>query len=145
MKALIPTSPDAPGGPFAEVDGNQFELLGTRDKTVLVEFNRLPDEVKWFDTYDLMYCQTQHDGHSIKIIRAATDEERVLFRVPLWIQGEQVPECCGRPMFFIGQIDDDRICTEPPEGAKMWWHDKASFYVFTCSQCLKCRAIGQQM
>ncbi len=67
-----------------------------------------------------------------------------LFRIPLWIQGEEVPECCGRAMHFVGQIDDDRICTEPPIGAKLWWHDGASFYVFTCSQCLACKAVGQQ-
>lgn len=52
---------------------------------------------------------------------------------------------CSRPMFFVGQIDDDRICMEPPAGAELWWHDKASFYVFTCSKCLECKAVGQQM
>ena len=31
-----------------------------------------------------------------------------------------------------------------PPGAKLWWHDAASFYVFTCSQCLECKAVGQQ-
>ena len=145
MKALIPTSPDALAGPFAAAEDDQFEVLARRDKAVLIEFNSLPDGVNWFDTFELMYCQAQDDGDTIKIIRAATDEERAVFRVPLWIQGEEVPECCGRPMFFVGQIDDDRICMEPPAGAKMWWHDKASFYVFTCSKCLECKAVGQQM
>jgi hypothetical protein len=145
MKALIPTSPDCLGGPFATADDDEFEILGRRDKAVLVEFSSLPDDVDWFDTFELMYCQTEHASDVIKIIRAATDEERALFRVALWIQGNEVPECCGRPMFFVGQIDDDRICTEPPADAKLWWHDKASFYVFTCSQCLECKAVGQQM
>jgi len=91
-----------------------------------------------------MYCQQQHDPNVIKVIREATIDELKLFRVPLWIQGDETPQCCGRPMQFVGQIDDDRLCTEPPENAKMWWHDVASFYVFTCSQCLECKVIGQQ-
>jgi hypothetical protein len=145
MKALIPKTPDALGGPFATVDGDQFDVLARRGKAALVEFHSLPEGVDWFDTYELMHCQAQHDADVIKVIRVATDEERALLRVPLWIQGDEVPECCGRPMFFVGQIDDDRICTERPGDAKLWWHDKASFYVFTCSQCLECKAVGQQM
>ena len=47
-------------------------------------------------------------------------------------------------MHFVGQLDDDRICTERPADATMWWHDAASFYVFTCSQCMECKAVGQQ-
>lgn len=78
------------------------------------------------------------------MIRKATEDERRSFRIPLWIQGDEIPECCGRPMHFVGQLDDDRICMERPEGAKLWWHDKASFYVFTCAQCLECKAVGQQ-
>jgi hypothetical protein len=100
--------------------------------------------VEWFDTFELLYCQRQHDPQTIKVIRKATEEERRLYRIPLWIQSEEVPECCGQSMQFVGQIDDDRICAEPPEGAKLWWHDAASFYVFTCSQCLECKAVGQQ-
>jgi hypothetical protein len=66
------------------------------------------------------------------------------YRTPLWIQGEDVPDCCGKPMFFVGQIDDNEICTEAPPDAKYWRHDRASFYVFTCSQCLSVKAVGQQ-
>jgi hypothetical protein len=145
MKALIPFSPANLGGPSTTAVRDQFELLARRDKAALVEFTSLPDGIDWFDTHELMYCQEQHDSETIKVIRVATNEERALFRVPLWIQGDEVPECCGRPMFFVGQIDDDRICMEPPTGARLWWHDKASFYVFTCSQCLESKAIGQQM
>jgi hypothetical protein len=47
-------------------------------------------------------------------------------------------------MEFVGQIDDDVICTERPSDARMWWRHRASFYVFTCSQCLQCKAVGQQ-
>jgi hypothetical protein len=145
MKALIPTSPGALAGPFVTADDDQFEVLARRDNAVLIEFSSLPQGVSWFDTYELMYCQAQHEVDTIKVVRAATDEERIVFRVPLWIQGDELPECCGRAMFFVGQIDDDRICMEAPADAKRWWHDKASFYVFTCSQCLECKVIGQQM
>jgi hypothetical protein len=47
-------------------------------------------------------------------------------------------------MSFVGQIDDDTICSEPPADAKLWWHDGASFYVFTCPMCLGVKAVGQQ-
>ena len=145
VKASIPTSPDNLGGPSVTADADSFEVLAERDKVVLVEFIDLPAEVSWFDTFQLMYCQRQHDPATIKVIRKATEDERRQFRVPLWIQGDDVPECCGRPMFFVGQIDDDTICMERPPDAKMWWHDKASFYVFTCSQCLESKTVGQQM
>lgn len=65
-------------------------------------------------------------------------------RIPNWIQNDATPHCCGQPMHFIGQLDDAAICKEPPEGARIWWHDIASFYVFTCGQCLGVKAVGQQ-
>lgn len=145
MKALIPKSSDQLGGPFVIAEDDRFDVLASRDRLVLIEFYSLPEDVDWFDDFELMYCQRQNEAGTIKVIRKATDEERKAFRVPLWIQGDGIPECCERPMFFVGQFDDDQICTEPPEGAKMWWHDVASFYIFTCSQCLECKAVGQQM
>jgi hypothetical protein len=144
MKVLVPTTSDHLSGPFISADQDSFEVLAERDKIVLIEFNPKPQEIDWFDDFQLLYCQRQHDHDIIKVIRKATEDERRVFRIPLWIQGEEVPECCGRVMQFVGQLDDDRICTERPSGAKMWWHDGASFYVFTCSQCLDCKAIGQQ-
>lgn len=119
-------------------------MLAQRDKAVIVTFHDRPQGIEWFDEFELMYCQQQRDPAAVKPLRKATDEERKLFRIPSWIQDDEVPECCGQPMHFVGQIDDDRICTEPPPGAKLWWHDAASFYVFTCSQCLACKAVGQQ-
>jgi hypothetical protein len=144
VNAIIPISPDELGGPFVTADETYFEVLVAREQVVLAEFHSRPIEVRWFDDFELMYCQRQHDPETFKVIRKATEDERKLYRVPLWIQGDEVPECCGRPMFFVGQIDDDRICTEPPDGAKLWWHDGASFYVFTCPQCLECKSVGQQ-
>lgn len=145
MKALIPLSPNELGGPFVTAEEDQFELLASRDKAVILSFYSLPEAIGWFDDFEFMYGQRQHDSETIKVIRKATDEELNYFRVPVWIQGDEVPQCCGRPMYFVAQIRDDRICTERPEGAKMWWHDIASFYVFTCSQCLECKAVGQQL
>ncbi len=145
MKAEIPKDPTLLGGAFVVADADDFEVVAVRDHVVLVEFLAVPDGIEWFDTHRLMYAQLEHDPTTFKVLRLATEEERRRFRVPLWIQGEEVPQCCGRPMFFVGQFDDDHICTEPPPGAKLWWHDAASFYVFTCSQCLEVKAIGQQM
>jgi len=143
MKALVPPSPEQLAGPFVTAGEGDFEILAARDKVVIIEFHS-PSGVDWFDTFELLYCQRQQDPDTVKVVRKATDEERRLFRIPLWIQGDDVPECCGRPMHFVGQLNDDRVCTERPAGAKLWWHDTASFYVFTCSQCLACKAVGQQ-
>ena len=145
VKAIIPISPEDLGGPSVTVDAEDFEVLAERAQVVLAQFDPIPSSVRWFDTHELMYCQQQHAPDTIKVIRKATEDERKRYRVVLWIQGDEIPECCGQPMFFVGQIDDDFICTERPEGAKLWWHDQASFYVFTCSQCLECKAVGQQM
>jgi hypothetical protein len=105
MKAQIPRSPEELNGPFDEVDEQGLKVLGVRDKAVLVEFHSLPFTIEWFDEFELMFGQVSHDRETIKVIRRATDDERRLFRVPLWIQSEETPECCGRPMHFIGQID----------------------------------------
>lgn len=144
MKALIPRTPEHLGGPFVTADSDLFEVLAARDEVVIIEFHSPPAGVDWFDTFEFLYCQRQRDQETVKVIRKATEEERRIFRIPLWIQGEDVPECCGLPMHFVGQLDDHCICLERPAGAKLWWHDKASFYVFTCAQCLECKAVGQQ-
>lgn len=143
MRVLVPAVPGQLEGPFVTAEDG-FRILAQRDKAAIIEFYERPGEIDWFDEFEFLYCQQQHEPDTFKVIRQATDEERSLFRLPLWIQGEEVPECCGRPMRFVGQIDDNRICSEPPADAKMWWHDAASFYVFTCSQCLECKAVGQQ-
>jgi hypothetical protein len=144
VKAIIPISPEDLGGPSVTMDAGFFEVQAQRERVVLIVFYSQPVGVSWFDSFELLFCQRQHEPDTIKVIRKATDEERTSYRVPTWIQGDEIPECCGRPMFFVGQLDDNRICTEAPEGAKYWWHDAASFYVFTCSQCHECKAIGQQ-
>lgn len=144
MKAIIPLSPDKLGGDSITLDDGCFRVLADRNKVVLIEFYSITPSIKWFQNFELMYCQRQRDPQTIKVIRKASEEEWRLYRIPLWIQDEEIPECCGKPMFFVGQIDDNAICTERPPDAKYWWHDAASFYVFTCSQCLGVKAVGQQ-
>lgn len=109
MKAIIPISLDDLGGPSITVDEGFFEVLLRREDVVLVEFNSRPVGVSWFDSFKLLFCQQLRDPDAIQVIRQVTDDERRLYRVPLWIQGDDVPMCCDRPMFFVGQIDDDRI------------------------------------
>ena len=74
MKAIIPLSPENLGGAFATADGDEFELLARDDKSALVEFTSLPSAVGWFGTHELTYCQVQHNGDTIKVIRVATGE-----------------------------------------------------------------------
>jgi hypothetical protein len=144
VQAIIPLSDADPGGPSVTVNDDVFTIRAERDGAYIVELQDVPDEVKWFGDFEYMYARRQHDASAIKVIRRATAEELKRYRVPIWIQDEEIPECCGRPMHFVGQIDDDRLCGERPDGARYWWHDAASFYVFTCSQCLGCKAVGQQ-
>ena len=144
MNVIVPVSPENLGGPFIAAPPSSFELCAERPTALILRCVELPDGVSWFEEFEFMYAQRQHEQETVKVIRKATSEELKSFRVPMWIQGEEIPECCGRPMVFVGQLDDDHICTERPPEAKLWWHDGASFYVFTCSQCLECKAVGQQ-
>jgi hypothetical protein len=143
MKIIIPLDAESLGGASIEAtDG--FEILAEKDKVVALQFYDLSDKISWFEEFDMMYCQRQHDPNTVKVIRKVTDDEIKTLRIPLWIQGDDYPECCGKVMKFVGQINDNNICAEAPEGAKMWWHDAASFYVFTCPECLEVKAVGQQ-
>jgi hypothetical protein len=144
MKAIVPLDPGALGGESVTFDHDAFKVLADRGKVVIIEFHSLEPPVTWFGDFELLYCQRQHDPDMIKVVRKSTEEERKIYRIPLWIQDEETPECCGKPMFFVGQIDDDILCTEAPPDAEMWWHDAASFYVFTCPYCLGTKAVGQQ-
>jgi hypothetical protein len=145
MKALIPIDQDHLGGPYAIIDDDRLSLRGDRGKYVVCEFSSLPGEVAWFFPMELMFCQRQHDPNVVKVLRKATRDEYQLFRVPIWIQDEHTLECCDQQMYFVGQVDDSYLYMERPADAKLWWHDFASFYVFTCSQCLGCKVIGQQI
>lgn len=140
VDVIVPRSPDALGGPFV---AGRAEINAERGGRGVCCIREVSEPVDWLNDSEECYFQVQADG-SRKVIRKATDEDIRQFRVPRWIQSPEYPICCGKEMTFVGQINDDRICTEPPSDAKMWWHDAASFYVFTCPQCLECVAIGQQ-
>ena len=138
----IPLDPSELGGPFWL---GKCVILGQRDKNGIADLQEVDENViKWVEEFDSVYFQTLHDGTTLKAIRTAVDADYHKYRVPLWIQSEEVPECCGQLMSFIGQLNDNTVCMEPPPGAKYWWHDAASFYVFTCPQCLSVQAVGQQ-
>jgi len=138
----IPLNPLDPDGP--SVLGSAV-ILSERDRSGVAEVESFDEgRVAWLEEFDYAYFQVLGDGDTLKAIRKATDEDIKKYRVPRWIQNEEIPICCDRPMAFVGQLDDNMICTEPPPDAKFWWHDTASFYVFTCSQCLSVQAVGQQ-
>ena len=139
----IPLDPSDLGGEFLL---GKAVVLAERDGRGVAEIEELDDQqaVGWLEEFDKVYFQGLRDGTMLKAVRKATDEDIKQFRVPIWIQDEEVPSCCGRPMMFVGQLDDNTLCTERPTDAKLWWHDAASFYVFTCSQCLSVQAVGQQ-
>jgi Fe-S oxidoreductase len=138
----IPLDPSNLGGTFSLGKAEVFALKDGRGIARFTTFNE--KEINWLKDFDYIYFQTLRGSETLKAIRKATEEDIKKFRVPVWIQGEEEPVCCGKPMFFVGQIDDDAICAEAPVNANMWWHDAASFYVFTCSECLSVEAIGQQ-
>ena len=128
------------GGPFVNGQG---ELISLRDDRGVGCLTSVERKLAWLDDFEHFVFQVLPDGKR-KAIRKATNQDIKAFRVPIWIQGEAIPICCDREMVFVGQIDDNTICTERPKDAKLWWHDVASFYVFTCSQCLESKAVGQQ-
>src|SRR4051794_35012855 len=104
MKALIPMSPDQLGGPFIEAVEGSFEVLAQRGKAMIIRFISLDDRGGWCKDFHKMYCQVQHDPQVIKVIREATLEEYKLFRVPIWIQDPEIPECCGQQCNLWGRL-----------------------------------------
>lgn len=138
----LPLDPSNLGGSFSTGKAIVLAMNDGRGIAELSSYNE--KEINWLKDYEYVYFQTLKDGETLKAIRKATDEDIKKFRVPIWIQSEEEPDCCGKPMFFVGQIDDDSICAEAPSDAKMWWHDASSFYVFTCSECLSVKTVGQQ-
>jgi len=137
---LFPESLGQPGGPFVKGQGETVSRRDDRGVGCLISAEH---ELSWLDDFEHFVFQVLRDG-TRKAVRKATQEDIKEFRVPIWIQGREVPICCGSEMIFVGQLDDNDICTQRPEDAKMWWHDAASFYVFTCPLCLSVAAVGQQ-
>jgi hypothetical protein len=140
VEVIFPADLSKLGGPFVL---GQAEMITLREDHGVGCLTFIERKLSWLDDFEHFIFHVLPDGKR-KAIRKATSEDIKTFRVPIWIQGEEIPMCCGREMVFVGQIDDNVICTERPTDAKMWWHDAASFYVFTCPLCLESAAVGQQ-
>jgi hypothetical protein len=140
VEVLFPEDEFKPDGPFVS---GQAEMISLRGDAGVGSLTFVERKLSWLENFEHFVFQVLPNGQR-KAIRKATDSDIKKFRVPIWIQSEEIPICCGREMVFVGQIDDDAICSEGPPDAEMWWHDAASFYVFTCPQCLECAAVGQQ-
>jgi hypothetical protein len=144
-KIIVPlTSGDLEGSSVITCD-DSFEIVFSNENTLFIKFDPVPVDIDWFKSFDKVLCERLPDYADTAIaIRKATNEDCRKHRVPQWIQEPEIPQCCGKPMFFIGQFDDYTLAKEWPPDAEVWWHDYASFYVFTCSRCLNVKAIGQQ-
>ena len=137
------TFPEDISNPDGLSVSGQAEQVSLWDDHGVGCLSNIDGTLDWLEEFEHFVFQVREDGTRIAI-RKATDEDTKTFRVPIWIQSEEMLMCCGRKMVFVGQLDDDTICTERPVDAKLWWHDAASFYVFTCPVCLECAAVGQQ-
>ncbi len=136
----LPVSLEGLAGPCVK---GSAEVLAKKDGRGLACLTFSERKLSWIEDFQHFEFEVQPSG-KLKAVRTVSEAEMKHWRVPLWIQGAEVPMCCGGEMVFVGQIDDDRLCTEVPPDAKMWWHDVASFYVFTCPKCLEVTAVGQQ-
>jgi hypothetical protein len=150
MQIILPEIEGNLDGPTITVDRNDTQvcdILAERGNFVILDLTIqfYPKEPKWYDKAYYLYGQwAKGRKMDIQVIREITTEEFNRFRVPRWIQGDEVPTCCRKPMYFVGQLEDSLLCDEEPPKAKYWWHDHAAFYVFTCGQCLGVKAVGQQ-
>jgi hypothetical protein len=140
VDVILPVDISDPAGPAVTGKAELASLRGDRGVGCLTSTDGMQN---WIDEFDHFVFQIRTDGTRIAI-RKTTEDDLKRFRVPIWIQSAETPICCGREMVFVGQLDDNDLWSEPPEDAMMWWHDIASFYVFTCPLCLECSAVGQQ-
>jgi len=120
-------------------------MCDQEDITAIRKVLKNPKPIPWEEAKkELRMTCDQLEEMATTLMEGQDDIAAMQHRMPIWVQDEEIPECCGCPMFFVDQIDDEMICTEPPPGAKLWWHDVAVFYVFTCPMCLRVKAVGQQ-
>lgn len=144
---LVPSVPKSSRAEWITTSGRLVSSINVRtveQNRFIVKPINLADSVDWCRDFESLLCSYDVRAAAFRAHCVATEEHCKAYRVATFIQGEEVPLCCGKPMYFVGQIDDNNICTEPPLEHKHWWHDVASFYVFTCSTCLECKAVGQQ-
>ncbi len=140
VKVIVPVDPSIPDGPRLEASAVVESHSPARGVASII---RMDGTLEWTGERDVVYFEVTPKGESIAL-RLATDDDCRVCRAPIWIGEVEIPVCCGMPMYFVGQIDDDRIQYESPAWAKKWWTDSASFFVFTCSQCRNVSAAGQQ-
>jgi hypothetical protein len=122
------------------VDENAVGVMQSAFDLAMADY----DKVAWADEAAYVFVSVNRAARLLRVLGPASKDDARKYRAPQWIQGSEVPSCCRMRMHFVGQIDDDDLCMERPPGAVLWWHDCASFYVFTCSICLGVKAVGQQ-
>lgn len=148
VTVLVPKSLDDVRGDANRVQGFLMSsvnevTIGKNRFVVRAIFLHEQDEA-WCEAVDALLCEFDQAAGAFRALRIATLEERDELRVPCFIQDDERPSCCGRRMFYVGRLDDNRLCAEPPPEYELWWHDIASFYVYTCSICMECKVVGQQ-
>jgi hypothetical protein len=145
-KIRVPKSLDNLDGDYVLGECAEIKYLNKNSGIALLM--RVKPPVQWLKNeeyvHEFVHFDTVENMGELRTVRTTTKDELRLYRIPNWISGEQIPMCCNQPMFFVSQFDDGNIWSEAPPDAKMWWHDTASFYIFTCSQCLSVTAVGQQ-
>ena len=140
----LPLDLDNLDGPHTTVKAWVVAKRAGAGIATLDDQTEIMDEPDWAEPCGDVYFEVSADATTLRAIRPATKQDYEIFRVPIWIQGEQTPACCGELMSYVGCLDDDCLWQEPPAGAIFWWHDAVRFYVFTCPKCLAVAAVGQQ-
>lgn len=142
-------NPDSPSvratGAFDPVESWLADENGLRAMNPWISLSKEDAaKVRWLLEAELLLVRLDQKQKLARVVGQTTRDEARRYRVPLWVQSKEAPECCGMFMNFVGQIDDETLCEHAPPGAVLWWHDAASFFVFTCSVCLGVKAVGQQ-
>jgi hypothetical protein len=144
-KAILPIDLEDRSAGLVTCSPKEFTVLSYNSEVVIIELKSDPEGVDWAEADEPIYCEWRLDlDGTVEAVRVATEDDLRKYRVPRWIQDPEVPRCCKRPMFFVGQFDDEELVSDEPKDAEVWWHDYASFYIFTCPHCLKVKAVGQQ-
>lgn len=144
VEVQLPLSLAAPDGEYAIAHAFLVVLRGNRGIAELDDLTEIDNEPDWTEDCGNVYFEILADGKTLRALRVPTCDDYRILRVPRWIQYDETPQCCGHPMFFVGDLDEPLLWKERPPSARRWWHDAAAFYVFTCPVCLSVRAIGQQ-
>lgn len=140
----LPLDLARPRGPYTIANATIVVQRAGVGIATLDDLSEIADEPAWAEPCGDVYFELLDDDSTPRALRPAVEEDYRTLRVPRWLQDDETPTCCGEPMSFVGCLNDDRLWQEPPPGARIWWHDAARFYVFTCAKCLAVAAVGQQ-